>query len=251
MKRFNATQSHRLDIKIGISRGRVVAGNIGSPRRMEYSVIGPDVHLASRLCDQAPAGEILVSSRVQAELNDTAGCEHLGRHIFKGMRESMDVYRLRPIEEGIEVTRDPSLDEGGGAGRVALDVPMMQNMEIVVSQMAEAFGQFIGMDPDGIDEIRAALVETCINAFEHSQSKTARLRVEFVATDMALTITVSDQGHGFDVDAALQKVKARRDAGDMRRGWGLELIGEFMDDVRIDSGPGGTTLTLVKRRPGA
>ncbi|MBT4096552.1 MAG: hypothetical protein HOM68_20885 [Gemmatimonadetes bacterium] len=62
-------------------------------------------------------------------------------------------------------------------------------------------------------------------------------------------MTVSE-GHGFDVDAALQIVRDRRETGDMRRGWGLELIGEFMDDVRIHSGPGGTTLTLIKRRGG-
>ena len=90
-----------------------------------------------------------------------------------------------------------------------------------------------------------------INAFEHSHSKTARLRLEFVPTPAALTVTVSDRGHGFDVKTALAKVRQRRESGDMRRGWGLELIGEFMDDVRIDSGPGGTTLTLVKRRHNA
>jgi PAS domain S-box-containing protein len=247
MKRFNETQSHRLDIKVGISRGRVVAGNIGSPRRMEYSVIGPDVNLAARLCDQAPAGEVLVSSRVQAELEDEFSWEFLGRHIFKHVRESMDVYRLCTPGGGVDRPRR-ALDEGGGEARVALDVPMLQNMEVVVSHMAEAFGRYIGMDTDSIDEVRAALVEACINAFEHSHSKSARLRLEFVPTPEALTVTISDQGHGFDVQTALKQVRERRESGDMRRGWGLELVGEFMDDVRIESGPGGTTLTLVKRR---
>ncbi|MFC1527065.1 ATP-binding protein [Candidatus Latescibacterota bacterium] len=36
--------------------------------------------------------------------------------------------------------------------------------------------------------------------------------------------------------------------GDLKRGWGLELMGQFMDDVRIESGPEGTTLTMTKRR---
>ena len=188
---------------------------------------------------------------MQTELDDDFGCEHLGRHIFKGMRESMDVYRIRAHGGDIKRPTQPALDEGGGEARVALDVPMLQNMEVVVSQMAVAFGDYIGMDKDSMDEVRAALVETCINAFEHSHSKTARLRLEFVPTPAALTVTVSDRGHGFDVKTALAKVRQRRESGDMRRGWGLELIGEFMDDVRIDSGPGGTTLTLVKRRHNA
>lgn len=51
MEKFNKSHMHRLDIKGGLSRGRVVAGNIGSLRRMEYSVIGPDVNLAALLCD--------------------------------------------------------------------------------------------------------------------------------------------------------------------------------------------------------
>lgn len=144
-----------------------------------------------------------------------------------------------------------ALHEGGGEARVALDVPMLQSMEVVVSHMAEAFGRYIGMDADSIDEVRAALVEACINAFEHSHSKSARLRLEFVPTPEALTVTISDQGHGFDVRTALKQVRERRESGVMRRGWGLELIGEFMDDVRIESGPGGTTLTLVKRRQNA
>lgn len=181
-------------------------------------------------------------------MKDEFGCEHLGRHIFNGMRESMDVYRLRAREDEIDKPREEALGEVGGETRVVLDVPMLRNMEVVVSQMAEAFGQFIDMDADSIDEVRTVLVETCINAFEHSQSNSARLRVEFVPTAQALTITVSDQGHGFDVATALKKVQDRRATGEMKRGWGLELIGEFMDDVHIDSSPGGTTLTLVKRR---
>ena len=134
---------------------------------------------------------------------------------------------------------------------VRLVLPMEPNKEVEASETASELAASIDMHPDKIDEVRMAVLEACINAFEHSHSKSARLRLEFVPTAEALTVTVSDQGHGFDVETALEKVKKRRESGDMRRGWGLELIGEFMDDVRIDSSPDGTTMTLVKRRQSA
>ncbi len=78
-------------------------------------------------------------------------------------------------------------------------------------------------------------MEACINSFEHSQSKDRRLQVDFAVGERELTIVISDRGHGFDVKQALEKMKERRDHGEMKRGWGLELMGEFMDEVDIDS----------------
>tara|TARA_Y100001960_G_C14250572_1_gene622659 strand:+ start:304 stop:582 length:279 start_codon:yes stop_codon:yes gene_type:complete len=92
------------------------------------------------------------------------------------------------------------------------------------------------------------VIEACINAFEHSQSKDQLLHVDFSIGEEEFTMVMSDRGHGFDVSEAISKVKERRGRGDQRRGWGLELIGKFMDKVEIESGQDGTTLTLVKYR---
>lgn len=247
MERFNRGRSQPLDIKIGISRGPVVAGNLGSPRRMEYSVIGRDVNLASRLCDHAYAGEILVSSAVRREVAGDFSFEPMGRHIFKGMPEPLDVFRvLGPGEAAAELP--------GRAARqsertqVVVEVPMVPDMELVVSRTADAVGGFVGLGAEKCDEVKSALVEACINAFEHSRSKDQRLRVDFLTTPEELIVVVSDRGHGFDAVAAAERLRQRREAGDQRRGWGLELIEQFMDSVDIESGPEGTTLTLMKRR---
>jgi PAS domain S-box-containing protein len=246
MDDLRAGSSNPIDIKVGLSRGAVVAGNVGSPRRMEYSVIGPDVVLASRLCDLAGPGQILVSARVNEELGDAPfPRELLGRHVFKGMGESMEVYRV--CTPGAACVVPANAHRSSEDDRVVLDVPMATDMEVVVSQSAKAICQRLGFGPTATDEVGAALVEASINAFEHSRSKTGRLRIEFVPEDGGVTVVVTDQGAGFDVDEALGRVRQRRESGDRRRGWGLELIHEFMDRVDVESGPDGTTLTLWKR----
>lgn len=83
-----------LGLGIGISAGRVIVGNVGATEAMDYTVIGDAVNVAARLQSLAKPGEILISDRVQALLNDTHDVEHSGLTKLKGRQEPMDVYRL-------------------------------------------------------------------------------------------------------------------------------------------------------------
>jgi class 3 adenylate cyclase len=68
----------RLHVGIGITSGEVIAGNIGSERRMQYTVIGDPVNVASRLQTAAGPGQILVDEPTHDGVQDLVASQDLG-----------------------------------------------------------------------------------------------------------------------------------------------------------------------------
>jgi anti-sigma regulatory factor (Ser/Thr protein kinase) len=129
---------------------------------------------------------------------------------------------------------------------------MAPDMEIVASQAASSLASFIGMTPDRVDEVRLAVVECCINAFEHSRSPDRKVDITFSllgdAEPDVLEISVHDEGVGFSLnDVEEPKIEAKL-RGSRKRGWGLKIMQGLMDEVRILSGTHGTTVVMSKSR---
>src|SRR6185312_12552751 len=89
-----------LRIGIGINTGIVTAGNIGSPRRLDYTVVGDTVNIAARLMSSAEGGQILISGSTAAELPEGSGLRRLRARRVKGRSELVINYSVEWDEPG-------------------------------------------------------------------------------------------------------------------------------------------------------
>jgi len=93
--RWRAEARPTLEIGIGLNVGDVFAGNIGSDRRLEYTVIGDSVNVSSRLCGAAGPGEILISEPFRDALAAPPPLDALPPMELKGKSQPLPVFRVQ------------------------------------------------------------------------------------------------------------------------------------------------------------
>jgi len=87
-------RGHTLGFGVGIALGYATLGQVGFDRRFDYAAIGSVTNLASRLCDEAKAGQILISQRVLGKIEPLIETNHVGDLNLKGFHRPMPAYEV-------------------------------------------------------------------------------------------------------------------------------------------------------------
>ncbi len=131
---------------------------------------------------------------------------------------------------------------------IELVIPILPSMELAASKTAQAVADYLDLNEEKTAEVTMALIEACINAFEHGKGKDKNVYIRFILQEDALIIEIKDRGKGFDSTKVEKPDIEKKLHSQRKRGWGLQLMRELMDDVVIDSGADGTTITMTKKR---
>jgi len=85
---------YELDLGVGIGQGYATIGAIGFEGRWDYGAIGTVTNLASRLCGEAKAGQILISQRLLGTVEELIEVEPVGELALKGLRRPVTGYNI-------------------------------------------------------------------------------------------------------------------------------------------------------------
>lgn len=130
------------------------------------------------------------------------------------------------------------------ASEYRIEIPMGPDTEIIAAHTFEDIARRHKVPPQSINQMKTALIESCINASEHSMSPDRRIQIGFAVDHGRFTISVANRGVRLG-----DKAEPSAKPSGARRGWGMKLIRDLMDEVTLEKTDDGTTLTMTKLIP--
>ena len=117
-----------LEIRMGINTGFCTVGNFGTENRLDYTLLGTEVNLASRLESSAQPGDILISHATYALVKDIVMCQDKGEITVKGYQQPVKVYSA--IDTRKNLGKDQAYFEHATDGfSVYMDTDKINNYE--------------------------------------------------------------------------------------------------------------------------
>lgn len=95
---LNAVSRHHIEMGIGLASGPAVAGCMGSSDRLNYTVLGERVNLASRLCSKAGRMEVIIDETTREKLGAAASVEGVEPLALKGFARPVPAFKLTALE---------------------------------------------------------------------------------------------------------------------------------------------------------
>lgn len=137
---------------------------------------------------------------------------------------------------GIETENSAELSE-----QFKMTIPMGDDNEMLAVHMIEEIARRNEYPSSAINKIKTAVVEACINAAEHSLSPDRKIHIGVTARREQIRISIENRGVGVAIKQA-----AATEESTGRRGWGLTLIKNLMDELIFDQSDDGTRLVMSK-----
>jgi serine/threonine-protein kinase RsbW len=131
--------------------------------------------------------------------------------------------------------------------KVEIHLPAVQGFEKVAMERAASVARKMGFSDDRIEDLKTAVAEACINAMEHGSEREASAKIGITLTvdESKLQVDVHDSGEGFR-DVVNPNIDDKIEGSDGRRGWGVFLIKNLMDEVKFEAKPeGGNVVKMV------
>ena len=111
-QRLNATckTGTEIEFRVGINHGEAIVGNIGAAERLEYTVIGDAVNVASRMTGLGEGGEVVLSQNTFREIGNGFSFDSIGRKSIKGIQKNINCGRLVAEDKKVIVNMQHAVD---------------------------------------------------------------------------------------------------------------------------------------------
>ncbi|HXW69493.1 MAG TPA: ATP-binding protein, partial [Dissulfurispiraceae bacterium] len=168
------------------------------------------------------------------------------------LRDFIHSLYMREVD-GIRTQRMRELIEArysSGSGHVLssfeMVIPVASDAELVAAKAMEQIGRNINLAPDVINHLQLALIESCINAMEHSGNHDQKVFLKFTVSTERIEIIIESPGKFFDTEAVEGRTVEEKLRSEDKRGWGLKLMRTIMDEVRVERIGEKTRVSLIK-----
>ena len=138
----SAGLSESLDVRMGIHTDMCTVGNFGSIDRLDYTVLGNGVNLASRLESLSNSNEILISENTYNLIKEEMNCKYFDEIKVKGKAHSIKTFQV--IDKKTEGKKKVIIEASKEGFNLSIDKKKIKNKDEIISLLEESIDKLTG-----------------------------------------------------------------------------------------------------------